>query len=281
MGDAAWETGRMPFAAPLTNTRADRVATIRRLASRAGRERAGEHLVEGPQATREAVRFAAEHVRDVYVTDAASARWPEIVGDALERGLYVHPTSPEVMAKLSEDSQGVLAVLRTPVLGPDDLAAALVGSRLVAVCEEVRDPGNAGTIIRAADAAGADVVILTQGSVELRSPKVVRSSAGSIFHLPVVTGVALGEAVVALKEAGLTILAADGAGDSDVETSPLLRRPTAWIFGTEAQGLSSDARELADAVVSVPLRGHAESLNVAMAATICLYSSSRLLAQRP
>lgn len=272
----------MPFAAAVTNTRSDRVAGLRRLVTRAGRDRAGEHLVEGPQACREAVRFAAERVRDVYVTEAAQTRWPEIVDAALAHGLYVHPTSPEVMVKISEDAQGVVLVLRDVVAPADavDLAAVVAGARLVALCEEVRDPGNAGTIIRAADAAGADAVVLTAGSVDVRSPKVVRSSAGSLFHLPVVTGVALADAVATLRAAGLTILAADGGGADDVETSPLLARPTAWIFGTEAQGLSDDARELADAVVAVPLRGRAESLNVAMAATVCLYASSRVHASQ-
>ncbi len=277
----------MPFAAAVTNTRSDRVAGLRRLVTRSGRDRAGEHLVEGPQACREAVRFAADRVRDVYVTEAAQARWPEIVDDALAHDLYVHPTSPEVMARISEDAQGVVLVLRDAAgesgrereSAGDDLTAVVTGARLVALCEEVRDPGNAGTIIRAADAAGADAVVLTTGSVDVRSPKVVRSSAGSLFHLPVVTGVALADAVATLRAAGLTILAADGGGEHDVETSPLLARPTAWIFGTEAQGLSDDARALADAVVAVPLRGRAESLNVAMAATVCLYASSRIHAR--
>ncbi|TGO05827.1 TrmH family RNA methyltransferase [Serinibacter arcticus] len=266
----------MPFAAAVVNTRSDRVAGLRRLVTRAGRDRAGEHLVEGPQACREAVRFAAERVRDLYITEAAQSRWPEIVDDALAHGLYVHPTSPEVMVRISEDAQGVVLVLRDADVATDELAAVVAGARLVALCEEVRDPGNAGTIIRAADAAGADAVVLTAGSVDVRSPKVVRSSAGSLFHLPVVTGVGLADAVATLRAAGLTILAADGGGADDVETSPLLARPTAWIFGTEAQGLSDDARQLADAVVAVPLRGRAESLNVAMAATVCLYASSRV-----
>ncbi|PWD50003.1 RNA methyltransferase [Serinibacter arcticus] len=265
----------MPYSAALANPASDKVASLRRLTTRQGRERAGEFVVEGPQAVREIVGHSWHDVKDVYLTDAAAQRWPEIVEVALGHGLHLHSTTPEVMERLSGDAQGVLAVARPTVLGPDDLARTLASARLVAVCEEVRDPGNLGTIIRAADAAGADVVVLTAGSVELRSPKVVRSSAGSLFHLPVVTGVELGDAVATLRSAGLTILAADGGGEHDVETSPLLERPTAWIFGTEAQGLSGRARDLADAVVSVPLRGRAESLNVAMAATVCLYASSR------
>jgi TrmH family RNA methyltransferase len=147
-------------------------------------------------------------------------------------------------------------------------------------------------VIRAADAAGADAVVLTEGSVEPFNPKVVRSTAGSLFHLPVVTGVPVDEAVAALRLAGLAVLAADGGGDHDLDDlsdravgsggqavpaggGPDLRAPTAWLFGTEAQGLSDAELALADVSVRVPIRGHAESLNLATAATVCLYASSR------
>ena len=263
----------MELAEALTNPRSDRVARVRSLSQKSVRARTGTFLVEGPQAVREAVRFAASQIKDVYVTRQAASRWPEIVDEALESQVWVHPVSDEVMERMSLDAQGVLAVVEAQELLLADVVGA--GTRLVAVCEELRDPGNAGTVIRAADAAGADAVIFTAGSVELASPKVVRSTAGSLFHLPVVTGVALADAVVALKEVGCVVLAADGAGEHSVESSPLLSRPTAWILGTEAQGLSDDARAMADELVSVPLRGSAESLNVAMAATVCLYSSSR------
>jgi len=142
------------------------------------------------------------------------------------------------------------------------------------------DPGNAGTIIRAADAAGADAVVLVRGSVDPTAPKVVRSTAGSLFHLPVVTGVALDDAVTALHNAGLTVLAADGRGDFDLfEAESLLEAPSAWLLGNEAHGLPSEALSRADAVVSIPIYGKAESLNVAAAAAVCLYASARAQAQ--
>ncbi|WP_370445299.1 TrmH family RNA methyltransferase [Miniimonas sp. S16] len=262
----------MPLTDPLTNARSERVAGVRALGQRAARLRTSRYVAEGPQSVREAVRYAAADVRDIYVTQQASSRWPEIVDAALDAGLYVHPTSTEALERMSADAQGVLAVLD---LRASDLSALDLGRlRLVAVCEEVRDPGNAGTIIRAADAAGADAVVLTTGSVEVTSPKVVRSSAGSVFHLPVISGVGLADVVSTLRGAGLDVLAADGQGEHDIESTSLLDRPTAWIFGNEAHGLSDDARALADATVRVPLRGRAESLNVAMAATITLYASS-------
>ena len=264
-----------PLTEPLANPRSERVAMVRSLSSRSTRERTGRMVAEGPQAVREAVRFAPDRVRDVYVTDGARTRWPEIVSDALEAGRYVHPTSDDVMTKMSPDAQGVLAILDRTETTLVDLLLAAPQPQLIVICEELADPGNAGTIIRAADAAGADGVILTSGSVDVTAPKVVRSSAGSLFHLPVVRDAGLAESVAALRAAGMTVLAADGGGEHDVETSPLIANPTVWIMGNEAHGVSEDARELADAVVSIPLRGHAESLNVAMAATLLLYASSR------
>ncbi|ACQ80632.1 tRNA/rRNA methyltransferase (SpoU) [Beutenbergia cavernae DSM 12333] len=248
------------------------MASVRALAGRSSRQRHGRFLVEGPQAVREAVLFAASRLRDLYVTRAALERYPEIVDAARAADRFVHPVTDEVMARLSGDAQGIIAVVDAAEHSLDDVVSR--APRLVAVCAQIRDPGNAGTVIRAADAAGADAVVLTTGSVEATSPKVVRSSAGSLFHLPVVTGVTLQEAVAALRSAHLAVLAADASGTTDVETAPLAA-PSAWVFGTEAQGLTADELALADAVVRVPLRGHAESLNVAMAATVCLYASSR------
>ncbi|QZN87542.1 RNA methyltransferase [Cellulomonas sp. C5510] len=293
----------------MTNLHSDRVRHVRGLVARAGRRRAGRFLAEGPQAVREAVRCTPWLVRDVYLTPEAVERHPEIAEDA--SGLHVHLASPAVLDAMSADAQGVLAVVDLPadavpagrLTGP--LAAAalpevLAGRpRLVAVLARVRDPGNAGTVIRVADAAGADAVVIAGDSVEATNPKVVRSTAGSLFHLPVVSGVPVAEAVAAVRGAGLTVLAADGAGDLDLDDlqdaaaraggaapvdpaaaaapdrEPDLRAATAWLFGNEAWGLPAADRDLADAVVRVPLRGRAESLNLGTAAAVCLYASSR------
>ncbi|MBM7819654.1 TrmH family RNA methyltransferase [Cellulosimicrobium cellulans] len=258
--------------------------------------------MEGPQGVREAVRLAPDRVRDVYVTPTAGERYPEIVGDARAAGLHVHVATAEVLTAMSADAQGVLAVVRTQERTLSDVVSMLATPgrerpALVAVLATVRDPGNAGTVIRAADAAGADAVVLAGESVDVHNPKVVRSTAGSLFHVPVVTGVSLADALAALRGAGLTVLAADGAGDLDLDdlldvagTSDAgtgagttrrvdLAAPTAWVFGNEAWGLPAEDRALADAVVRVPIRGRAESLNLATAATVCLYASSR--AHRP
>jgi RNA methyltransferase, TrmH family len=159
--------------------------------------------------------------------------------------------------------------------------ADLAGSspRLVVVLANVRDPGNAGTVLRTADAAGADGVVFAAASVDPYNSKCVRASAGSLFHLPVVAGHDLAAALAALRSAGLQVLAADGSATSVLDTpgGPDLSRPTAWLFGNEAWGLPDDLLQLADHVVAVPIYGRAESLNLAAAAAVCLYSSARQL----
>ena len=270
----------------LANPRAERVKAVRALAGRSVRQRTGRYLVEGPQSVREAIRFAAGQVREVYLTPAAAERYAEIVVDAQGAGLPVRLGTAEVLAAMSADAQGVVAVLERRLAGLDEVLAA--GPRLVAVLANVRDPGNAGTVIRAADAAGADAVVLAGESVDPLNPKAVRSTAGSLFHLPVVAGVALAPAIAAVRAAGLRVLAADGGGEQDLDDlqdavagdgpvvdAPDLRTPTAWLFGNEAWGLRPEDRALADAAVRVPIRGRAESLNLATAATVCLYASSR------
>lgn len=147
---------------------------------------------------------------------------------------------------------------------------------LVVVCADIRDPGNAGTIIRCADAAGADAVILTGNSVDPFNPKAVRASVGSVFHVPLVAGGDTSEVLNALQYGDIQVLAADGDGTLDLFADEAhLAAPTAWLFGNEAWGLPDEVRALADDVVSIPIFGTAESLNLAAAAAVCLYASAR------
>ena len=261
----------------LNNPASARISRVVGLSRRNVRTKHRRFLVEGPQGVREAIRHASERVLDVYLTEPAVQRHSEIWDEAVAAELYVHVTSEQVMDAMSTDAQGVLAVVAIEeASGSEALVTALDGARLVAVLTQAQDPGNAGAIIRAADAAGADAVVLVRGSVDPTAPKVVRSTAGSLFHLPVVTGVALDDAVAALHEAGLTVLAADGRGDFDLfEAESLLEVPSAWLLGNEARGLPAEALSRADAVVSIPIYGKAESLNVAAAAAVCLYTSAR------
>lgn len=274
----------------LTSPRSERVRSVRALAGRSARQRHGHFLVEGPQSVREALAERPTRVLDVYLSEPATERYAELVASAQDAGVRLHTGTPEVLDAMSADAQGVLAVAEVRAAGLDEVLAT--APRLVAVLAHVRDPGNAGAVIRAADAAGAGAVVLTGESVDVHNPKVVRSTAGSLFHLPVVTGVSLADVVAALRAVGATVLAADGTGDHDLDDLldhagsttpgdlPDLAAPTAWVFGNEAWGLSESDRALADAVVRVPIHGRAESLNLATAATVCLYASARAQRRR-
>ncbi|GAA1244451.1 TrmH family RNA methyltransferase [Oryzihumus leptocrescens] len=257
----------------LTNTRSDRVRSVKALTRRAVRQREGLFLAEGPQAVREAVRFRPDVVRDLYAVPEAAVRHAAILAEAAGQGIHVHEVSPEVLAAMCDTTapQGLLAVCR-PVDAP---LADVLGAdpRLVVVLTNVRDPGNAGTVIRGADAAGADAVLVSDASVDVYNPKVVRSTVGSLFHLPVVTGVPVPQLLSSLREAGVRLLAADGSGTTVLDDADLSGRH-AWVMGNEAWGLEPEVRDACDEVVRVPIHGHAESLNLAMAATICLYASA-------
>jgi TrmH family RNA methyltransferase len=303
-------TMERPAPEALSNPRSDRVRAVARLSGRSARQRAGRFLVEGPQAVREAV---AEHalgrgagaLRELYATPEAAERHPGIIAAAAGSGVLARPVTDEVLAAMlagagTTSPQGLVAVCDLITVSLDRVIER--APRLVAVLSQVRDPGNAGTVIRAADAAGADAVVLTDASVDVHNPKCVRSTAGSLFHLPIVAGVPLAEAVGRFRSAGLQVLAADGAGELDLDDladaaeDRAAGRPTssstwpagptalprlrlegsvAWVFGNEAWGLPEEDRELADGVVRVPVHGRAESLNLATAATVCLYATAR------
>lgn len=261
----------------LTSTRSPRVAAARRLAKRAFRARERLFLAEGPQAVREAVALPGV-LRELYITPEVAERHRDLVRAAYDAHVPVFTATDEVVAAISQTvtPQGVVALCRFVDV---PLEAALADRpALVAVLAHVRDPGNAGTVLRAADAAGAEAVVLTDASVDPYNPKAVRASVGSVFHVPVVTGARIEDTVVALRAVGMRILAADGAGEADLDDeldTDGLTGPTAWIFGNEAWGLPEEIRALADAVVRVPIHGRAESLNLATAAAVCLYASAR------
>jgi TrmH family RNA methyltransferase len=268
--------GRAPLAVTLSNPRAERIKKVAALAGRSARSRAGEFLVEGPQGVRELVRFAPQRVRDLYVTLEAADRYPELIASSLDEQFYVHVATDETFAAMSTDAQGILAVVRSerPALHDVMSASSPSGHRMIVVLADVRDPGNAGAVIRVADAAGAAAVVLAGESVDVDNPKVVRSTAGSLFHLPVATDLTVRDAVDAARSAGLTVLAADGGGEVDLfgASGVDLAQPIAWLFGNEARGLTDEQRAMADAVVRIPIVGKAESLNLATAAAVCLYA---------
>ncbi|WP_045730328.1 TrmH family RNA methyltransferase [Pseudarthrobacter chlorophenolicus] len=291
------KTGR-PQDSPLSNPRADRVRDVAKLAGRPARLKRGHFLAEGPQSVREALRLHQERlaagspgvVTDVYASEACLDRFPEF--EELAEGTNAWLATDEVLAAMADtvNPQGIIAVCRFVDVSLEAVLDA--GPRLIAVLCQVRDPGNAGTVLRAADSAGADAVVLTGSSVDIYNPKAVRSTAGSLFHLPVVLGAEAADLAAACKARGIGILAADGYGALNLdalqdesarrrltgagpESAYDLGGPTAWLFGNEAQGLSAEELELADHRVAVPVYGGAESLNLGTAATVCLYASAR------
>ncbi|GAA3511407.1 TrmH family RNA methyltransferase [Actinocatenispora rupis] len=258
--------------------RTPRVVRARGLLRRARRDDERLFLAEGPQAVREAVPAATE----LFGTDEALARYPEIADAARDAGVRVSVVTEKALAGLADTQrpQGLVAVCRYSDV---PLAAALARRpRLVVVLANIADPGNAGTVLRTADAAGAGAVVFTDNSVDVYNGKCVRSSAGSLFHLDVVRGGDPAAVVEELRAAGLWVAATDLRGADDLDAladDGVLDRPTAWLFGSEAHGLSAELSAAADARVKVPIHGRAESLNLAAAAAVCLYTSAR--AQRP
>ncbi len=200
------------------------------------------------------------------------SRHPEII--ELASGHTVVTATSDDLNDLTDTvtPQGVFAVCRQLPWQLSDL----IDPSLVVICSQIRDPGNAGTVIRCADAFGADAVILTTDSVELYNPKTIRASVGSLFHLPVITGISVEDAVNYCREQGMSILAADASGIAltDLAAGADLNRPTAWMMGNEAWGLPEDVRALVDHTVAIPMWGRAESLNLSTAAAICLYTSA-------
>ena len=264
----------------LSNARSDRVRSVRSLGRRAVRQRVGRFVVEGPQAVRELLSYAGPAARELYLTSSAAQGHPDIVELAGAAGVRVRTCTDEVLAAMTDTPhpQGMIAVAE-PVDVPLQEALAAVTGRdnpasrpFVVVLTNVRDPGNAGTVLRAADAFGAAAVLVSDASVDIYNPKVVRSTVGSLFHLPVSVGTPVPELLAACRAVGLRVLAADGAGSTalpDVD----LTVPHAWVMGNEAWGLESEVRELCDDVVSIPIV-RAESLNLAMAATVCMHTSA-------
>ena len=249
----------------------------RRLAKRSFRTRERQFLAEGPQAVREALACQGTVV-EVFATHDATHRNRDLERAGRDQQVPWHVVANDVLASMAQTvtPQGVVAVCR---FLDRPLSEVLRDTpSLVVLCANVRDPGNAGTVIRCADAAGADAVLLAGSSVDPYNGKCVRASAGSLFHLPVTTGVPVADAVAAVRAAGLRVVAADGSGTTDLneaEDAGILAESTAWMFGNEAWGLPAEDAALADLVVRVPIFGRAESLNLATAVAVCLYSSAR------
>jgi RNA methyltransferase, TrmH family len=272
------------------------VKDARKLSRRSVRSERRLFLADGPKAVEGALGVPG-CVVEVFAAPAAAEQYGDLLADA-----PVTLVDDRALASLSDAKSpaGVVAVCRhldvdlgsvvsrlaslAPQPPPDTAVEVRARLRpgldttapLLAICADIRDPGNAGTVIRTADAAGADGVVLAGDSVDAYNPKTVRASVGSLFHLPFALERDPAAAVRAAQEAGLTVLAADGGGEADLfEADDLLARPTAWLFGNEAWGLPDALAGLADHRVRIPIHGRAESLNLSTAAALCLYASVR------
>ena len=303
----------MPFDdSILDNPHAQRIRRLAELQDRRARQRHGRFLIEGPQSVREAVRWRSDLLTDLYIqsdesSPAARGGHPrplnETVGAIMEQArelpdCYGHFVSARVMRAISGNAQGILAQARTDgflaqsmdLEDPQSLAKE--GPDLVAAFWQIRDPGNAGTVIRTADAAGCKAVILVDQCVELTNPKVIRSTAGSAFHIPLMT-MGTEDFLALCRRQGRTMVAADVYGTPDkpvrsladlMASGALTRpdsagRPMVLLFGNEARGLPKELLQAMDQIVRIPIYGRAESLNLATSAAVLLYAmamSSRI-----
>lgn len=249
--------------------RSARVVAAVKLHRHIGRRRAQRFLVEGPKLVEAASRRGL--VGEVFVTEVAAQRYTPLLSMP---DVPVHLVTERAAKALSDTvtPTGLIAVCRLPAIGLDDVLAD--GPRLIAVAVGISEPGNAGTLIRIADAMGAAAVILGGHGVDPYNGKCLRASAGSIFSIPVVVAPDIGAAVAAVQAAGLQVLATTVDGELRLDDAELTQ-PTAWLFGSESHGLSAQLARHADHRVRIPMSGGAQSLNVGAAAAICLYQSAR------
>ena len=256
----------------LLTERSARIVAARKLTRRSGRDDAGAFLAEGRQAVSEALAEPSA-VREVFVTEAAAGAHRDLLAGT---DVPVRLVSDKAAAVLSETvtPQGLVAVCALRDVPAEQLVTD--PPRLAVALAELNDPGNAGTVLRTADACGAGAVVFGAGSADPYNGKVVRSSAGSLFHVDVVRSAPLPELIGQLQAAGVRVLAADGGGEVALDAAAadgLLAGPVLWLFGNEARGLDPALAAAADVRVRVPMRGRAESLNLSVAAGICLYAT--------
>lgn len=253
----------------ITNPKAEKVKGFARLKQKQARSETGLFLLEGPQGLSE---LTPEWAVEVLITPEAAEKNRAHLEKLGAGGVVITLASADVIAKVSDTKapQGVVAVCRIHSFQ----SSAVVSPKLVAALENPSDPGNLGAIIRAADAAGADALAVIEPAVDFYNPKVVRATAGSIFHLPLLAFGSVNELVSQGREWGLQLLGASADGLDIRSQDVRLRQPTLWLFGNEAHGLSEAARTQVDNLVSLPIFGSAESLNLATAATLCLYQSA-------
>ena len=247
-----------------------RVKRLRLLVERpAARKREGAFVVEGPTLVGDALDAGVE-LQCVFVGEGT--RRPPVADRAVAHGVPVFDLAPGVLERVAATvtPQPVLAVARTLDVGIEEME----GASLVVVCVDIRDPGNLGTVLRSAEAAGVGGIICCGGSVDVYNPKCVRASAGSLFHTRIVAG---GDPVKVLGTLGGWGLRRLGTRADAGEPYYLadLASPTALVLGNEAHGLPASTADALDGWVTIPMSGRAESLNVGMAAAVLCFEAAR------
>jgi len=249
------------------------VARVKALiGSKGTRERraAGEFVAEGMQCFREAIATNnGPRISTLYLTAASRVKLDEVTDLSL---LQTYDVSEEVMRAMSETitPQGILAICAMPKTSLETIS--LNGSRTFIYLSEIQDPGNAGTILRSADAFGMDAVITSPGSVDMYSPKVVRSTAGSLWHIPVFESIELQELLANKPVHAFTL----GAGGTRKLSEFTITGDCVAIFGNEARGLTTDKSLTPIESIQIPMPGSAESLNLSAAASIVMYHLSNM-----
>ncbi|MEP9417555.1 MULTISPECIES: TrmH family RNA methyltransferase [unclassified Gordonia (in: high G+C Gram-positive bacteria)] len=264
----------------ILSERSSRVVSYAKLHRSAVRRAEQRFLVEGANAV--VAALDTDRADQILVRDSDEDRFSDILIRARGAGIPTAGLTERAAQKLSETTTppGIFAVSRLLDADLDDVLAG--APRLLAVAVEPREPGNAGTLIRTADAMGADAVLLLGDAVDPHNGKCVRASAGSVFHLPVVRHRDIAGTLKALQDKGIVLLATAADGELALDdAAEVLRGAVAWLFGNEAHGLPDDVATLADQRVFIPIRGRAESLNLAAAASICLYEGARIQARHP
>ena len=229
-------------------------------------------MIEGPTLVREALA-AGVHLSDLFVTATVD---PGLVAEATAAGAAVRWVSPDVLSRAVDTvtPQGVAAIAPRIEVSVEDAVAAAAHGPIALVLVDVADPGNAGTLLRAAEAAGAAAVLFCGSSVDPCNPKCVRASAGALFHVPVATG---GEAQAVLqrfKGSGVLTAATVVRGGTRYDVADLAG-PLALVLGSEAHGLPAGVADTVDLHLTIPMAGRSESLNVAMAGSVLLFEALR------
>ncbi len=279
----------------LTGSHNPVIKEIRSLRSKNGREERGIFFIEGSRFVEEAVQEAfrtdqgfrtglikgADDIRYIAVSDTylKTPGAKVLIGSWISKGLKVYNITDSLFDSVSDtqNPQGILAVIG---LNREQLSGARLDRGIVVILDGIRDPGNMGTIIRTADAAGCAGVVITAGCVDLFNPKVLRSTMGSVFHLPVLHCDSIGEAMRLCRELGFIICASYLDGSVSIYDADLSGN-VAFVIGSEAEGISNDALNGADRLVRIPMDGRAESLNAAVAAGIMIFEAVRQRSVKP